>query len=149
MGNMAASNALASAAIDILTDIHERTASESCRQINRLTYDMRDFTEEKAEQIKKNILAQPLVSFYGYMRVPLELTDADVVQMLSYNDSRDTHFEQVMLILQLDFVWYDNIGRHVMVWGKTARIIEAAISAIQLWMKISPELLTKEEWMHR
>ena len=146
MGNMAASNALADAAIEILSDIHERTATESCRQINRLTDDMKDFPEAMAEKIKQNICAQPLVSFYGYMRVPERLTDAEVVRMLGYNNPRDIHYEQVMELLRLDFIWYDHVGRHVMFWGKTHDIITAAIAAIKLWSKISPEVEAKHGW---
>ena len=134
MGNSMSASALAAAAIEILEDIHERTAEESCRQIDRLTKDLRDFPEPEADQIRQHIRAQPLVSFYGYMRVPPELTDHDMVWMLSYNDPRDVHFKQVQQLLQLDFVWYDHVGRHVMVWGKTRDIITAAMAAIKMWV---------------
>ena len=134
MGNSMSASVLAAAAIEILEDIHERTAEESCRQIDRLTKELRDFPEPEAEQIRQNIRAQPLVSFYGYMRVPSQLTDQDIVWILSYNDLRDGHFEQVRQLLHLDFVWYDRVGRHVMVWGKTRDIITAAMAAIKIWV---------------
>ena len=147
MGNTISSSALAAAAIEILEDIHERTAEESCRQINRLTNDMRDFPEADAAHIKQTIRAQPLVSFYGYMRVPTNLSDADVVRTLSYNEPRDIHFDQVRMILQLDFIWYDNVGRHVMVWCKSRDLIKTAMTAIKMWVNIPADLPTRHEWM--
>ena len=147
MGNTISSSALAAAAIEILEDVHERTAEETCHQINRLTNDMRDFPEAEAEYVKQTIRAQPLVSFYGYMRVPTQLTDADVVRTLSYNEPRDIHFDQVRMILQLDFIWYDNVGRHVMVWGKSRDLIKMAMTAIKMWVNIPADLPTRHEWM--
>jgi hypothetical protein len=81
------------------------------------------------------------------MRVPTHLSDADVVRTLSYNEPRDIHFNQVRMILQLDFIWYDNVGRHVMVWGKSRDLIKTAMTAIKMWVNIPADLPTRHEWM--
>jgi hypothetical protein len=112
---------------------HERESAVSVLQINMLTNYLKNYTEEYAEDLRATILGRPL-SYYGYILVPGCIADADVVNILRCDDPDDSNFTQLMAKLELDFAWYDDCGRHVMVWGHSQAVVDAALGAIRLWI---------------
>jgi hypothetical protein len=116
-------------------DTFARPSLDSIRQIDRLTQDMKDFPETFAAQVRRTILGRPQ-SYYGYIRMPYNLTDEEVVDILKYKNKQDVYFAQFSALLKLDFTWYDHMGQHVMVWGESQDIVTTAITAIKMWLKI-------------
>lgn len=116
---------------------YKRASMDSFRQINMLTRDMRDFPEIFAEEIKHTVLGRP-DSFYGYVLAPTHLTDEAVIKTLNYGDRLDKYFAQLTAQLNLDLVWYDDVGRHIMVWSETKSKTDIALWAINRWLEVGP-----------
>jgi hypothetical protein len=115
---------------------YTRSAQESIRQISWLTNDMKDLSEPLAEHLKKIILERP-ESYYGYIMMSSTLTDDDIRKTLQLYNQSDIYLEALSKRFNLDFTWYDDVGRHIMVWGKSQEIITKAILAIRMWLNIS------------
>ena len=112
---------------------YQRKSVESMKQINMLTNDFKDFPEHLAAEIEQILLARPH-SYYGYVLVPDTISDADVFRTLNYDDPLDKYFIQLTIQMKLDFTWYDECGRHVMVWSSAKEITYRAIWAIERWL---------------
>ena len=123
-----------------MDDTFVRPAEDSIRQIDRLTNDMKNFPETLVAEIKQTIRGRTH-SYYGYIRMPYNLSDEEIVTILKYKNKEDVYFAQMSALLHLDFTWYDRVGRHVMVWGESQDIVTTAMTAIKMWLKIPAHVI--------
>ena len=124
---------------------YKRASMDSFRQINMLTQYMKDFPEILAAEIKQTVLGRE-DSYYGYVLLPDRFTDEAVVKTLNYCDPQDKYFAQLTAQLNLDLVWYDDVGRHIMVWSETKSKTDIALWAINRWLEVGPPQKEDFKW---
>ena len=116
-----------------MTTTHQREPGFSMRQINMLTNDLKDFPSDLAMLLQTTMMSHKQ-SYYGYLLIPESITDAQVLQVLSYDDPQDKYFMQLTTQLELDFTWYDACGRYVMIWSERKQTMDTALWAIERWL---------------
>jgi len=116
-----------------MTTTHQREAPDSIRQIKMLTNDFKNFPRDLAKLVQTTIMSRPQ-SYYGYVLVPAHISDELVIRTLSYDDPQDKYFMQMNMQLNLDFSWYDECGRHVMIWSERKQTMDVALWAIERWL---------------
>jgi len=101
-------------------------------QIMAFTENFKHAPEQKVsviEEIIRNNL--PTETVFGYvMYPPNQLTDAEVINAMRYNDSKDTHFIHFTMWYELTFVFLDLQAKQVMCWG-TQKNVKDALEGIQ------------------
>jgi len=100
-----------------------------------LTEDMKDFPEILAAELKQTVLGREDF-YYGYVLLPHRFTDEDVIKTMNYCDPPDKYFSQLTAQLNLDLVWYDEVGRNIMVWSETKSKTDIALWAINRWLEV-------------
>lgn len=118
---------------NMLTMIHEREPRFSMHQINMLTNDLKGFPADLATLVQTTIMSHKQ-SYYGHLLIPAYISDAQVLQVLNFDDPQDKYFMQLTTQLNLDFTWYDACGRHVMIWSERKQTMDVALWAIERWM---------------
>jgi hypothetical protein len=118
---------------DKMTTTHQREGSDSMIQIKMLTNDFKNFPRDLATLVQTTIMSR-LQSYYGYILVPVHISDTQVLQVLKFDDPQDKYFMQMNMQLNLDFSWYDAVGRHVMVWCERKQTMDVALWAIERWL---------------
>jgi len=116
-----------------MTTTHQREARDSMRQIKMLTNDFKNFPRDLAMLVETTIMSRPQ-SYYGYILVPAHISDTQVLQVLKFDDPQDKYFMQMNMQLNLDFSWYDECGRHVMLWCERKQTMDVALWAIERWL---------------
>ena len=120
---------------------HECEPRNSMHQIKMLTNDFNNFPADLAMLVQTTIMRRPQL-YYGYILVPANISDSHVLQVLKFDDPQDKYFMQMNMQLNLDFSWYDECGRHVMIWSERKQTMDVALWAIERWLglKMPPKI---------
>ena len=110
-----------------------RESYEAAIQISMLTDELRDLPLDYSARMI-NTISDRTSSYYGYVVVPITISDKKVYDLMQYDNDNDKQYTTLLKKFDLDFAWFEPQGRHIMVWGKKNENVDTAIKAIKSWL---------------
>jgi hypothetical protein len=107
-------------------EIQTMSSVDATLQIGMVTNHWYNISEDMITDVMMALRKRHPV-YYGYIVVPQTLSDAEVTQVLTCDDTSDTYYEHLIMKLGVDFAWYDTLGRCVMLWGGEEKTLAAAL----------------------
>jgi hypothetical protein len=69
---------------------------------------------------------------HGYITWLAEIEDNLILNAIRYNDREDIYFKHLTSWFDLDFAWYDNHTKQIMVWGEIDKVKDSIDELKQL-----------------
>ena len=116
---------------------NEVFGSDAKDQIMCTTKNLRGFPTNDSLRICELLQTTDKIG-YGYITVPTAMDDALILNAIRYKDTKDIYFKHLLSWFELDFAWYDNEIKQVMVWGEIEKV---KVSIIDLKRLLETALL--------
>jgi hypothetical protein len=97
-------------------------------QIVALTDNFKNNKAAAAAALQQQTLREtlPADTVFGYVMVDKNyLTNQEIINMMRYNDSKDTQYTHFAVWYEVDFVFLDLHARQIMCWGLEKNVLDA------------------------
>jgi hypothetical protein len=90
-------------------------------QIMCITKNLNGFPKNESIKITELLQTNDKIG-YGYVTVPIAMSDALILNAIRYKDTKDIYFKHLISWFEVDFAWYDKELKQVMIWGEIEKV---------------------------